>query len=158
MISKTLNNIILNLLLILSLTSCWPILYIFDGEPNRFFLNSQPFTYFGEYSGYGDYAKECRNLDPPHPDYFFRYKNNVEPSRTCANYQEYLCNINITCQKHQDKEERRKCELDAKGYFLGSDWTYKSKRINSVNWHKTYCNRIKKQCDSAPKNDYTCRK
>jgi len=151
-------NIILSLILILSLTSCWPIAYLFSKEPNRFFLNSQPFTYFGKYSGYGDYAKECRNLNPPHPDYFFRYKNNVEPSRTCASYQRYLCHTNITCKKHQDKEERRKCELDAESYFLKSWQNKEGNFIDRVDATKRYCDRIKKQCDAAPKDDYSCRR
>ena len=87
-----------------------------------------------------------------------RYDNGVNPSRTCVHYQEYLCHTNITCKKHQDKEERRKCELDAESYFLKSWQNKEGNFIDRVDATKRYCDRIKKQCDAAPKDDYSCRR
>lgn len=81
------------------------------------------------------------------------YKNEVMPVKSCIHYSTYKCHINHYCDG--DKQ----CEKEARRYWLGADWLGKDgKKIDSLEWHATYCERIQKQCDATPKGDRTCLK
>ncbi len=90
----------------------------------------------------------CKKIDPN----FIIYKNGVNPTRTCIHYGYYKCHIENYCKGDKD------CENDVKRYWI-ADWKDKyGNWTDPVEATKTYCERIKKQCDLAEYGDQTCRK
>lgn len=134
-----------SIILLLLINSCGGLFL-----ENRF-AKSRDWLYFGKYSG--DFDKECRKQDGIKP-----YNNGVQPSRTCGSYQRYLCRINITCKKYQDLEERRRCEWDARNYWINSRILDAKTRevLEPIQATKEICEAQKAKCNSSPKNDKSC--
>ncbi|MES2961706.1 MAG: hypothetical protein V4694_04920 [Pseudomonadota bacterium] len=129
---------------------------------NRF-AKSEDWFYFGEYSG--DFDKECRerhigeNIDKvSYAGKAKPYKNGVHMTRACANYDGYLCRINITCKKYSDEQERKRCELDAGNHWLPNWENAHNNLKNKVEISKKVCEAQANKCNSAPKGDRSCLK
>jgi len=127
------------------IVSC--IFLVSNCSGNRFKDGEMLNTFTFGITGY-DSFKFCKKIDP----YFILYKNGVNPRRTCIHYGYYKCHIEHYCKGDKD------CEKDAQRYWI-KEWKDKyGNWTDPVNATKTYCERIKKQCNSAKKGDQTCRR
>ncbi len=113
---------------------------------NRFAKNdSIGYLYFGKYSIYSDFDKECKKRDMAPDGNSQQYKNGVSPSRICVHANRQQCRINITC-KNLDGTSDESCVNDAHDYWRTSKKT------------REVCELEKKKCNSAPKGDRSCLK
>jgi len=123
------------------------LILIISCSGNRFKDGEFIYTFTFGAKGY-DAFKFCKKTDPD----FIIYKNGVNPTRTCIHYGYYKCHIENYCKGDKD------CENDVEQYWI-ADWKDKyGNWTDPVEATKTYCERIKKQCDLAEYGDQTCRK
>lgn len=138
MIKNKLLHIIFLLILTIFISSC--------ALKSRFvrsdILNIFTFSLAGQ-----DPYNFCSKINP---NFIKPYKNVVNPSETCINYEYYTCHIDYYC------DGDKKCELEAKNYWIGNWTNQEGKPIDSIDTTKRFCKRIRTQCNPAEQNDLTC--
>jgi hypothetical protein len=124
MINNKLLKIVFSLMLIILISGC--------ALKSRFVRSDILNIFTFSLAGHDPYDF-CSNINS---DFIKPYKNGANPSKTCINYEYYTCHINHYC--NGDK----KCESEARNYWIGN-WTDRSgKPIDPVSAAERYCKRI----------------
>lgn len=92
----------------------------------------------------------CKKIDP---NFIKPYKNKVNPSKICINYQYYDCHIRYYCKG--DKQ----CQKDAGNYWLPNWVNAKGNLEDKARISKEVCIVERNRCNNSnKKGDITCRR